>query len=74
MPSPLEMYSNSLVGLLKDEIPELNLQLRKAWENIRGLEQMNDELSAGKTRTDDDLKKAPENISQLNYGISSQYS
>ena len=64
-PTPLEMYQHQC-AMLEDEIASLHQQLRAARENIQGLIQMNDDLSAGKATAELALKKALENIARLN--------
>lgn len=49
MPSPLEMHKQH-ARLLENEVHELNLQLRKAREDIHGLVQMLADAEAVKTQ------------------------
>lgn len=58
LPSPLEMYQQHCL-LLENEIQELNLQLRKAREDIFGLIVMLDETRATKDEFSGYLRLPP---------------
>jgi len=73
-PTPLETCRHQL-RMYENEFEELTLQLARARENVRGLVQMNDELSASKAQLVAELEKCAANAARLeaeNTELSSQ--
>jgi len=73
-PTPLETCRHQL-RMYENEFEELTLQLARARENVRGLVQMNDELSVSKAQLVAELKKCAANAVRLeaeNTELSSQ--
>ena len=63
-PTPLETCRHQL-ALYENEFEELNLQLRQARERIFKLVEMNDQLSAGKARSEAELEKCTAEVARL---------
>lgn len=64
-PTPLEMYKHQC-ALLEDELRITQAELNKARKNIAGLVQLSDELSKGKAKAEEALKKAIADVSRFN--------
>lgn len=64
-PTPLETCRHQL-RMYENEFEDLTLQLARALENVRGLVQMNDELSASKAQLVAELKKCADSTARLN--------
>ena len=63
-PTPLDTCRHQL-QMYENEFEELTIQLGRARENIQGLVQMNDELSARKNQLQDELNRLNEENTEL---------